>query len=87
MSSGKVKPLSKKSTVDIIMNICLQYTHAETKEIRMRAVPATWALYHGQAALRMSVSGTTFGRILGQARRKVAEALIQGKALRIEGPK
>lgn len=41
-------------------------------------------LYHEQAAERMNISRPTFGRILGEARRKVAEALIDGKALRIE---
>jgi uncharacterized protein len=41
-------------------------------------------LYHEQAALNMSISRATFGRILGEARHKVAEALIEGKALRIE---
>jgi len=34
---------------------------------------------------RMGVSRQTVGRILESARRKVAEALVQGKALRIEG--
>jgi predicted DNA-binding protein (UPF0251 family) len=33
----------------------------------------------------MNVSQPTFHRILESARRKVAEALVQGKALRIEG--
>lgn len=37
------------------------------------------------AANRMSVSRQTFGRILGEARRVVAEALVMGKVLRIEG--
>jgi uncharacterized protein len=41
-------------------------------------------LYHQEAADRMKVSRQTLGRILNQARRKVAEALIQGKALKIE---
>lgn len=41
--------------------------------------------YHEQAASRMQVSRQTFGRILESARRKVAEALVTGKALRIEG--
>lgn len=41
-------------------------------------------LYHGQAAERMTVSRPTFGRILREARRKLAEALVDGKALRIE---
>lgn len=42
-------------------------------------------LYHEQAAERMNISRPTFGRILGEARRKIAEALVEGKALRIEG--
>jgi predicted DNA-binding protein (UPF0251 family) len=41
--------------------------------------------YQEAAAARMGVSRATFGRIVGEARRKVAEALVQGKALRIEG--
>jgi uncharacterized protein len=44
-------------------------------------------LYHGEAALRMKVSRATFGRILREARGKVASTIIQGKALRIEPPK
>jgi predicted DNA-binding protein (UPF0251 family) len=41
-------------------------------------------LYHEEAAARMNISRPTFGRILNQARRKVAEAIIKGKALKIE---
>lgn len=41
-------------------------------------------LYHEDAAKKMKISRQTFGRILQNARRKVAEALIQGKALKIE---
>ncbi len=40
--------------------------------------------YHVHAALKMEVSRATFGRILNQARKKVAEAIVHGKALRIE---
>jgi uncharacterized protein len=42
-------------------------------------------LYQEQAAERMNVSRQTFGRILEAARKKVAQVLIEGKALRIEG--
>jgi uncharacterized protein len=42
-------------------------------------------LYYEQAAEQMGVSRRTFGRIIDSARRKVAQALIQGMALRIEG--
>jgi predicted DNA-binding protein (UPF0251 family) len=38
-----------------------------------------------QAAVRMNVSRPTFQRILEKARAKVAEALVKGKALKIEG--
>ena len=37
------------------------------------------------AATRMNVSRHTFGRILAEGRRAVADALVNGRALRIEG--
>ena len=44
-------------------------------------------LYQEEAAARMGVSRVTFGRILREAHEKVAEALLEGKALVIgEGP-
>jgi len=42
-------------------------------------------LYQEQAAEKMNVSRQTFGRIIESAHKKVAEALVQGKALKIEG--
>lgn len=42
-------------------------------------------LYQEQAADQMQVSRQTFGRIAGSARRKVADALVHGKALRMDG--
>jgi predicted DNA-binding protein (UPF0251 family) len=42
-------------------------------------------LYHEQAASKMNVSRATFSRIVDVARRKTADALVHGKALRIEG--
>jgi predicted DNA-binding protein (UPF0251 family) len=42
-------------------------------------------LYHEYAAARMNVSRATFGRIVEAARKKVAEVLVKGQALRIEG--
>jgi uncharacterized protein len=41
-------------------------------------------LYHEKAAGKMKVSRATFGRILDQARKKVVEAILEGKALKIE---
>jgi predicted DNA-binding protein (UPF0251 family)/predicted Fe-Mo cluster-binding NifX family protein len=40
---------------------------------------------HEEAAKKMNVSRQTFGRILSQARHSVAEALVNGFALRIDG--
>lgn len=42
-------------------------------------------LYQEAAARSMGVSRQTFGRIVEEARRKVADAILGGKALRIEG--
>jgi predicted DNA-binding protein (UPF0251 family) len=42
-------------------------------------------LYHDEAADLMNVSRQTFGRIIQSARQKTASALVEGKALRIEG--
>lgn len=42
-------------------------------------------LYHVDAARRMGVSRQTFDRIIRRARQKVACALVQGLAIRIDG--
>ena len=41
-------------------------------------------LYHEDAARKMEISRQTFGRILNEAHKKVAEGLLKGKALKIE---
>lgn len=41
--------------------------------------------YQEEAAESMKISRPTFARIIESARRKVADALVNGKALRIEG--
>ncbi len=41
--------------------------------------------YQEQAAEKMKISRPTFSRIVESARKKVADALINGKALRLEG--
>lgn len=38
-----------------------------------------------QCAQQMNISRSTFQRVLGSARKKIAEALLSGKAIRIEG--
>ncbi len=42
-------------------------------------------LHQKQAATKMKISRPTFARIVEEARRKVTDALIHGKALRLEG--
>lgn len=42
-------------------------------------------LYQEQAAEQMKISRPTFSRVVEQAGRKVADVLIHGKALRLEG--
>ena len=42
-------------------------------------------LYQEQAAEQMNVSRPTFSRIIDSAHRKMADALVHGKGLRIEG--
>ena len=42
-------------------------------------------LQQEEAAERMNVSRPTFGRIVASARRKIADALINAKAIKIEG--
>jgi uncharacterized protein len=42
-------------------------------------------LYHEQAADEMNVSRQTFGRILDTAHAKLADAIVNGRSLRVQG--
>jgi len=42
-------------------------------------------LSHAEAGERMGVSRATFGRIIQRARKVLADAIINGKAVRVEG--
>jgi predicted DNA-binding protein (UPF0251 family)/predicted Fe-Mo cluster-binding NifX family protein len=57
-------------------------TFDEAEAIRLADLEG---LYQQAAAQRMGVSRQTFGRIIEVARRKMADALINGRALRIDG--
>ncbi len=57
-------------------------TMEELEAIRLKDLEN---LEQEQGALRMNVSRPTFQRVLTSARRKIAAALLQGKAIRIEG--
>ena len=54
----------------------------EAEAIRLKDLEE---LEQEQCARRMRISRPTFHRVLGAARRKVADALLNGKAIRIEG--
>ena len=54
-------------------------------EIEAMRLADAEGLYQEQVAEQMKVSRPTVGRILASARQKTAEALVQGKAIRIEG--
>lgn len=41
--------------------------------------------YQEDAAKKMNISRQTFGRIIESAHQKIADALVNGKAIRIEG--
>lgn len=41
-------------------------------------------LYQNKAAEKMKISRQTFGRIISSAHQKIAEALINGKAIKID---
>ena len=43
------------------------------------------AMHQEDAAKKMNISRATFGRVVESARKKVADALMNGKALRVEG--
>ncbi len=63
----------------------LQEVVVEVDELEAMRLADFEGLYHEQAARQMKVSRRTFGRVVASARKKVAQALIQGMALRIEG--
>ena len=60
--------------------VCLSVEEAEA--IRLKDLEG---LEQEKCAEKMSISRPTFQRVLGSARQKMADALLSGKAIRIEG--
>ena len=54
----------------------------EAEAVRLKELEG---LEQAASAQRMNVSRPTFQRVLASARRKIADALLNGKAVRIEG--
>jgi predicted DNA-binding protein (UPF0251 family) len=60
----------------------VQLTVDELESIRLADLEG---MYQAQAAEKMNVSRQTLGRILESAHKKIADTLVNGKALSIEG--
>ncbi len=54
----------------------------EVEAVRLADLENT---YHSDAAELMNISRQTFGNIIGAARKKIADTIINGKILKIEG--
>jgi len=61
---------------------CVNLTVDEIEAVRLANLEG---LYQEKAAEKMNISRQTFGRILESAHKKIADALVNGKALSIEG--
>ena len=63
----------------------LQHVNLTVDELEAIRLADLEGLYQEHAAEKMKVSRQTFGRILESAHKKIADALVNGKALSIEG--
>jgi uncharacterized protein len=68
------------TSLDDLDEVCLSMEEIEA--IRLKDLEG---LEQEQGAEKMNVSRPTFQRVLASARQKIAGALLQGKAIRIEG--
>jgi uncharacterized protein len=62
----------------------LEETTLELDEFEALRLADYEELYQADAAKKMNISRQTFGNILKQAHKKIADALINGKAIQIE---
>jgi predicted DNA-binding protein (UPF0251 family) len=63
----------------------LQHIALTVDELEAVRLADLQGLYQEQAAEQMNVSRQTFGRIIESAHKKIADVLVNGKALSIEG--
>ncbi len=61
----------------------LSETELERDELEAIKLADYDGLKHEEGAEKMKISRATFGRILEKGRRKIAEAIIHGKAIKI----
>jgi predicted DNA-binding protein (UPF0251 family) len=55
----------------------------EPDELEALRLADLHAFSHEESALQMDISRATFGRIIERARKKIADGIINGKAIRI----
>ncbi len=68
--------------VPLHMLATITLLHEELEALRLADLEGC---YQEEAAAQMAISRSTFQRIITEARRKVAQALVNGSALQIEG--
>jgi predicted DNA-binding protein (UPF0251 family) len=66
---------------------CLEVVQMSLEEMEALRLKNLEGLEQTEAAQKMSTSQSTFARILASANQKTADALINGKAIRIENSK
>lgn len=66
---------------------CLEVVNLSLEEMEALRLKNLKGLEQTEAAKKMNTSQSTFARILSSANQKTADALINGKAIRIESPK
>ncbi len=66
---------------------CLEEVVIPVEEFEALRLVELLGLEHAKAARKMKISRTTFQRLLHSAHRKITDALVGGKAIRIEGGK
>jgi predicted DNA-binding protein (UPF0251 family) len=72
----------KPAGIPLINLVEINLLVEEAEAIRLKDLDG---LEQEDCARKMSISRTTFSRILDSARQKVADAILNGKAIRIEG--
>ncbi len=66
---------------------CLEAVEMSLEEMEALRLKNLEGLEQTEAAQKMNTSESTFARILASANQKIADALINGKAIRIENSK
>lgn len=82
IQGGPAAPVFKPAGTPLRELATIAMTLDELEALRLADLEG---LYQEEAAARMGVSRSTFSRIVASAHRKVAEALVHGRALAIEG--